>query len=311
MSDATQIPTDGDVAALFAEQIKTEDAIEPVVDDTEEIVDDTEQDSIDAEPDEDLETDNLEPTITAPVGMTADEQAVFAQADPELQQFLVNQEAHRRTKLTSETERLAEQRRQLEAQQSEVAQQRDQYAQFLQAVAQQELKPPPATLAAEDPDAYAVERAKYEEARDQRDLAVAEQARLQTEREAQAQRDMEAHQASVARELPNHIPAAADPAKAKAIETELSAYALSRGIPEAALSRATAQEKAILYESMQFRKGAAKRKAPPRSQRPGTGKRPGDKRKARADTVRQAAEKSVKEQNLTSIWAATLESERK
>ena len=335
MTDANQPATDADIAASFAQQLQqrppgeAEEAppvdAEPEISETEtehtppveaeEAPGEPEIANSEAEPAEDLETEHLEPAIQPPVGLTAEQQAAFAQIDPGLQQALATREAQREASLTVKSEQLAQERRALEAQSAEVAQQRAQYAQMLQGVANQELKPPAASLAQEDPDLYQVQLAQYNEAKYAQDLAQAELTRVQSEHQAQLEKDLAAHKARVRAELPSLIPEMADPKKFDAIEAELTAYARSKGYQDEALDRSTSVDRHILWKAMMFDKGQlsqpGQRKQPPKAQRPGSARRPASKREAAQADVTRAAKKTAETGDLSHIYAARLKAEGK
>lgn len=336
MTDANVAPTQSDLLAQFKIQLERQDAEAPgaEVDDTAEIGEDEAETDIspdleadeapagdeitegEAEPGEAATSDNLEPTIQPPLGLTADEQAAFAQADPELQKFLVRQEAHQRVDYTAKTEQLAAERREFEARAAEVARQREQYAQLLQGVADRELKPPPAALAQEDPDEYQVQRARYEEARDLNDAASRELTRVQAEQTAQMQQERTAHEARVRAELPSLIPEMADATKADAHRREMTALALANGIPKAALANARAGEWKVLDLAVKGLKAeqaerAKGRKAAPKAQRPGAASRPGDKRQSAKARVSQAIARTEETGDFSHMFKARLEAESK
>lgn len=335
MAEPQTETTQADVHALFKAQLEAQEAEAPGADidddaqigeneaedehtppvEADEAPDEQDFTEDDAEPGEDQKTDNLEPIIQPPSGMTAEQQAQFARLDQGAQEFLVNQEAHRRVKLTAETERLATERKTLEAQTAEVAQQRQQYAQFLEGVASRGPKPPPAALAQEDPDAYAVQRAQYEEARDLNDAAAKELTRVQAEQTAEMERAQKAHEVHVRAELPSIIPEMADTKKAEPHRREMTAIALANGIPKEALAKANPGEWKLLDLAVKGLKaeqaGRTKGRKAQKGQRPGASRRPGDKRQSAKARVSQAAQKSVETNDLSHIFKARLEAEGK
>lgn len=319
MSDATQAgqpaPSTRNMWATELEQAPEESAElapEPLEEAPEDHYEISGEDT--QEPAEEPQEDNLAPAIPAPAGLPPEYAETFAQLSPELQSWVTTQEARRTADYTAKTTELANQRKTLEATQADVAQMRAQYAQTLQGLVSQPPTPPPADLAAEDPDRYTVEFARYNEQLSRYSNAQSEIARLTQEAEQQQEAALREFREAEDAKLPSLL-GITEPAQVQAAQTELKSYGLAQGISDAQWNNAAAVEKQILWKAMQWDKAvkggkvtkAGARRPAPKSQKPGPGKAPGGTRKSREDVYQEAKAIPQRRGRLAHIFQHELE----
>lgn len=153
------------------------------IDANEEESSDNEDDDLDVSDDEDDESGEPEEAIDAPVSLTAEEKAAFANLTPEAKQYVANLEARRAVQVQTATTKASEAQRTAEAAAARadaVAQARfaEQIKVFADAYAPQ--MPDPA-LAYADPGAYIAQKAQYDQAKAQHDEIVQQATSLGTD----------------------------------------------------------------------------------------------------------------------------------
>lgn len=230
-------------------------------------------DSPDATPEDEGNTE--EPTIAAPSGWNAEDQAWFETLDPARQEAIL-----RREKGTQ----AAESRRQNEhtaalneakAERERAAQERQYFqsainnykhplvASFQKDFADLEAGQTDLFRLAQQPDRWARFQA-YQQSFNQ--IAQAEQALAQRAEAEEAER-MEAHVATRNERLIEAKPDLKDPAKFEAYDNEVSSFLLDRGIPADRIKHISFEELQIVEDALNWRK-AQKAKAAPQKQVP-------------------------------------------
>lgn len=290
-------PTAADLAGLFGKfrdaeaggeqpdtDERSEDDIDPVGE-PEELEADEEEihaDSEELEGDPDESEDNAGPIIQAPVGMSAQDAAAFAKAPPEVQAWMVQQEANRSANLTQKTQEIANERKRLEAQSAELTQIIERQKAALSPIVDQDIQPPDPKLRLEDPEQFDQEMAQYtyakhqqEQAQKQLEAAQGEQGKIQEEQALAFIRERDA-------DLVRRVPDLADEKKGAKNVADLRSYVVSQGIlPEEHVNAATAAMAEAFWKAMLYDRAIAagstaskKSKKAPKAQKPGAAKNP-------------------------------------
>lgn len=214
---------------------------------------------------EEPESDPETPVIAAPQSWDAAERATFATLPPVAQGIILKREAERDRAVSKAQQESTAARKQAEADLAGLAQYKATFDQIAtranQVFADKWAGVDWVAWAAQDPAAYIAGKAQYD----------AEQAELQTVRQAQADAEKVKQQDEQV-EFQNYVqgefaklseiaPHLADPKEGPAKRTEVTQFLLDRKIPQDAIRQISAEEMAIAYDAMQYRKLKAQGKA--------------------------------------------------
>lgn len=302
-----QAPTEADLAGLFAKVRENENAPEQTEPETvDDPVDESVEQEIDTAPDEeelagsdeelgsdpDENQDNAQPAIQPPAGMSANDAAIFAKATPEMQAWMVQQEANRSANLTQKTQELASERKKIKAQSAELTNIIERQRAALSGVVEADIRAPDPKLRMEDPEAYEQAQANYLYAKDQKEQAEKQLAEAEQEQVRLQEEQLKTFTQERNNQLVSLIPDLGDATKAAKVEADLKQYITANNIgDESQIAFASAPQLNAVYKAMLYDRAIAagsavgkKSNTPPKAQKPGAAKSP----KSTAQTKQRA-----------------------
>lgn len=237
-----------------------EDTPSEVVPTTEE-ADDPETPAIEGEQDQELESDPETPAIAAPKSWDAEERARFATLPKDVQSLIVNRETERDRAVSKAQQEASDQAKRTTQELAAIGEFKSKIAATLDQADQQFAdvwdQVDWEALAAEDPQAYAINKERHAKA-----ITAREQLRA-----AKASTEAAEFQSYIAAEktkLSTVAPDLADPVKGGALLGKVGEFLLGLGYAANDLQRVSANDLAVAYDAYRWRQAQAGLTAQPR-----------------------------------------------